>query len=112
MSMIRAIKRNIARNRLKDAGYERVNKRMSMTSGGTKQHIRMVERTHRGRKDSRMRRVYIDKVRAADPQIWRRVFSGDLEKKAVEAWKHASFRRAIASEARKMEAKKRGYRTA
>ena len=111
MSMIRASKRNIARNRMKDAGYDKVNRRMSMTSGGAKQHIKMVERTHRGQKNSRKRRAYIDKVRAADPQIWRRVFSGDLEKKAVEAWKTASFRRAIASEARKMEAKRRGYRT-
>lgn len=102
MSMTRTIARNIARNRLMDAGYERVNKRLSMTASGGAKHARMVERTHRGRKSSRRRAAYITKIRKNDPQIWRRILFGDLAKKAVKISKKASFKRALENRARKV----------
>lgn len=102
MSMTRTIARNIARNRLMDAGYERVNKRLSMTAGGGAKHAQIVERTHRGRKNSRRRAAYIAAIRKDDPQIWRRILFGDLAKKAVEISKKASFKRALENQARKV----------
>lgn len=102
MSMTRSIARNIARNRLADAGYERVNKRLSMTAQGGAQHARAVERCHRGRKSSRKRAAYIAMIRKTDPQLWRRILYGDLAKKAVEISKKASLRRALAIQARKV----------
>lgn len=106
MSMIRSLKRNIAKGRLQDAGYDRVNKRMSMTAGGS--HKREAEeRGTRGRRNSRMRSAFLEKRRKNDPPVWRRVTEGDLAKKAEEAVKKASLRRAIASEKKKMERKRR-----
>ena len=102
MSLTRSIARNIARNRLIDAGYERPNKRLSMTAKGGKKHAQAVERYHKGRKTSRRRRAYIEMIRKADPQIWRRILYGDLSKKAIEISKKASIRRALAIQARKV----------
>ena len=102
MSMTRSIARNIARNRLIDAGYERPNKRMSMTAKGGRKHAQAVERYHKGRKNSRKRLAYIAKIREEDPQIWRRILYGDLSKKAIEISKKASIRRALAIQARKV----------
>lgn len=102
MSLTRSIARNIARNRLIDAGYERPNKRLSMTAQGGKKHAQAVERYHRGRKNSRRRLAYIEMIRKADPQIWRRILYGDLSKKAIEISKKASIRRALAIQARKV----------
>ncbi len=102
MSLTRSIARNIARNRLIDAGYERPNKRLSMTAQGGKKHAQAVERYHKGRKNSRRRLAYIEMIRKDDPQIWRRILYGDLAKKAEEISKKASIRRALAIQARKV----------
>lgn len=108
MGMMRSLQRNIARARLTDAGYDRVNKRMSMTAGGS--HKREAEeRGHRGRKDSRKRRAFLDNRRKLDPPVWRRVTEGDLARKAEEASKKASLRRLIAFEGKKM--RKKQHRT-
>lgn len=102
MSMTRTIARNIARNRLIDAGYERPNKRLSMTAQGGRKHAQAVERYHRGWKTSRKRAAYIAKIRKGDPQIWRRILYGDLAKKAIEISKKASFKRALEIQTRKV----------
>ena len=102
MSMKRTILRNIARNRLIDAGYERPNKRLSMTAKGGRKHAQAVERYHRGWKTSRKRLAYIDMIRKEDPQIWRRVAFGDLSRKFRENSKKVSLRRALAAQARKI----------
>lgn len=73
MGMIRILKRSIAKARLKDAGYERINKRMGMRAA------------------------------KYDPPVWRRVTEGDLAEKAEEASKKASLKRKIADEAKKMK---------
>ena len=97
MSMRRTIARNIARERLKDAGYERVNRRMSMSTGG-RRRLKLARKIMSGRK----RRWYIQYRLHMDPPVWRRVFDGDLEKEAVKAWKKASLRRELANQARKV----------
>lgn len=102
MSMTRTIARNIARNHLIDAGYERPNKRLSMTAQGGAKHAQMVERTHRGRKNSRKRMDYIRKIRENDPQIWRRILYGDLAKKIEPIVRKANLRRGLAIQARKI----------
>ena len=97
MSMRSTIARNIARERLKDAGYERVNRRMSMSTGGRRQ-LKLTKKTM----SSGKRRWYIQARLHLDPPVWRRVFDGDLEKEAVKAWKKASLRRGLANQARKV----------
>lgn len=101
-SMKRTILRNIARNRLIDAGYERPNKRLSMTAKGGRKHAQAVERYHRGWKTSRKRLAYINMIRKEDPQIWRRVLCGDLSRKFRENSKKVSLRRALAAQALKI----------
>ena len=97
MSMRRTIARNIARERLKDAGYERVNRRMSMSTGG-RRRLKLTKKTM----SSGKRRWYIQARLHLDTPVWRRVFNGDLEKEAVKAWKKASFHRELARQARKV----------
>ena len=97
MSMRRTIARNIARERLKDAGYERVNRRMNMSTGG-RRRLKLTKKTM----SSGKRRWYIQARLHLDPPVCRRVFDGDLEKEAVKAWKKASFHRGLASQARKV----------
>ena len=82
MSMQRSIARNIAKNRLIDAGYERPGKRLSITANG--RYKRAEENVHRGRKNSRKRMAFFNKIRRLDPPTWRRVFCGDLSKKFAE----------------------------
>lgn len=105
--MARSIQRNMARQRLEDAGYERVNKRLGVTMGKSRQ-AEASEKYHRGRKNSRRRAAYLAKMRKAFPPVWRRVTEGDLAKKAVKAFKKASLNRAMACEmkrqARRMKA--------
>ena len=106
MSMHRTFARNIARNRLIDAGFERPNKRMGMTSGGKRGYIDTEMSQRRGWKNSRMARKMERKLRAKDPAVWRRALYGDLAKKFEEAWKKASFLRALGSQARKVHGEK------
>lgn len=104
MGMMRSLKRSIAKARLKDAGYDRVNKRISVTAGGVKKR-RAEERGRRGRLKSRTRDAYFQMRRKEDPPVWRRVTEGDLAKKASEASRKAWFHRNIANEAKKMQKK-------
>lgn len=117
MSMQRAIARNIAKNRLIDAGYERPGKRLSITANG--RYKRAEENVHRGRKNSRTRRAFFNKIRRLDPPTWRRVFCGDLSKKFSEnskkIWaargKVTDAKRARKKEARRLLELKRSNRS-
>ncbi len=102
MSMKRTILRNIARNRLIDAGYERPNRRMAMTAHGKRGYIDTVMSQRKGRPNSRMAKKFGESLRAADPQIWKRVAFGDLSRKFRENSKKVSLRRALAAQARKI----------
>ena len=102
MSMQRSIARNIARNRLKDAGYDRPNKRLGMSNGGKSGYIDTVMSQRKGRKNSRTARRFETKLRAGDPPVWKRVIFGDLKKKFEEASKRANLRRELAIQARKV----------
>lgn len=102
MSMQRSIARNIARNRLKDAGYDRPNKRLGMSNGGKSGYIDTVMSQRKGRRNSRMAKKFEAKLRASDPPVWKRVVFGDLKKKFEEASKRANLRRGLAIQARKV----------
>lgn len=102
MSMQRSIARNIARNRLIDAGYERPNKRMSITAQGGAGKRQMDEKFHRGRKNSRRRRAFLESLRRLDPPTWRRVFSGDISKKFAENQKKVWFKRGLANQEKRV----------
>lgn len=107
MSMQRTIARNIARNRLIDAGYERPNKRMGITSQGGAGKRQMDERSHRGRKNSRRRRAFLEAMRRLDPPTWRRVFNGDISKKFAENSKKVWFRRELAIQEKRVHRKRK-----
>lgn len=107
MSMQRSIARNIAKNRLVDAGYERPGKRLSITANG--RYKRAEENVHRGRKNSRKRTAFFNKIRRLDPPTWRRVFNGDLSKKFLENSKKVWFRRELAIQEKRVH-KKRKFR--
>ena len=62
MSMRRKIAREIARNRLKDAGYERVNKRIGMTAGGKREH-EMEDKMHGNSRSSARKRAWLSEMR-------------------------------------------------
>ena len=94
MSMIRKMQREIARQRLMDAGYDRVNRRLDW-------------RKTSQRKTSRRRASFLRKCLEQNPPVWRRILWGDLAKKAVEAEKKAALKRAIESEKKKMQKKHR-----
>jgi len=106
MSMIRKMQREIARQRLMDAGYDRVNRRLGWTKEGANKRD-AEEKYHRGWKTSRRRAAFLRKRLEQDPPAWRRILWGDLKKKAVEAEKKASLKRAIESEKKKMQKKHR-----
>ena len=107
MSMQRSIARNIARNRLIDAGYERPNKRMSITAQGGAGKRQMDERSHRGRKNSRKRREFLVMVRRLDPPTWRRVLTGDISRKFEENSKKVWFKRGLANQEKRVHKKRR-----
>ena len=94
MSMRRKIAREIARNRLKDAGYERVNKRIGMTAGGKREH-EMEDKMHGNSRSSARKRAWLSEMRKKNPPVWRRVLYGDLAKAAENACKKASLHRAL-----------------
>lgn len=104
MGMMRSLKRGIAKARLAEAGYDRVNKRMSVTAEGAKKR-QAEERNHGSRRKSRTINAFFQKRREEDPPVWRRVTEGDLAKKAEEASKKVWLKRNIANEAKKMRKK-------
>lgn len=102
MGMIRTIERNMARNRMKDAGYDKVNRRMGMTAGNGRMQARAAERDWRGRKNSRKKFAVVAKIRESDPPIWKRILWGDLEKKTEDVRKKEKMKRALANQVRKL----------
>lgn len=102
MSIQRSIARNIARNRLIDAGYERPNKRMAMSAGGKRGYIKTVISQRKGLKNSRMARAFEEKLRESDPPIWRRVLCGDLSKEFAENSAHVWFKRGLYTQAKRV----------
>ena len=91
--MIRTIKRNMARNRLKDMGYDRVNKRMGIRNG--MKGNRVLRRQVRNGQKSPTGRDRLGVFLKEHPAIWQRVLNGDLAKRAVIAEKAASRQRKI-----------------
>ena len=73
-----------------------------MTAKGGRKHAQSVERYHRGWKTSRKRLAYINMIRKEDPQIWRRIFCGDLKEKFKKGVEKANLRRALARQVRKI----------
>lgn len=64
--MIRSLKRNIAKNMMRDMGIEHINTRMGELQDPTDKH---------------------------SPKMWRRVFEGDLNAEAVKCAKKAALQR-------------------
>ena len=91
--MIRTIKRNMARNRLKDMGYDRVNKRLGYRNGLNGGRLRRA--TVRVNTRTRRRRAVWETFLKEHPALWQRVLAGDLQKKAIEAERAASRQRKI-----------------
>lgn len=91
--MIRTIKRNMARNRLKDMGYDRVNKRLGYRNGVKGGRLRRA--TVRVNTRTRRRRAVWETFLKEHPPIWKRVLEGDLRKKAIAAERAASRQRKI-----------------
>lgn len=102
MSMTRTIARNIARNKLKDAGYERPNKRLGMTAGGNRGYIDTMMSQRHGRKNSRKGKAFEAKIRENDPPVWRRILYGDLKDKFEASFRKASVNRAIGFQVKKV----------
>ena len=107
MSMQRPLARNMARERLADAGYERPNRRMSVTSQGGAKKRQMDEQSHRGRKNSRRRKAFLSAMRRLDPPVWRRVFNGDISKKFDENSKKVWFKRGLAIQEKRVHRKRK-----
>lgn len=112
MSMIRKIQREIARNRLADAGYDKVNKRLGMTGKGRASDVNTMLSQRRGFRNSRMARKFATRLWKDLPPVWKRVLVGDLAEQAEQASKKASMKREIAYEKRKMERKNGHHRAA
>ena len=93
--MIRTIKRNMARNRLKDMGYDKVNKRMGIRNG--LKGNRVLRRQIRNGQKTGPGRDRLGVFLKEHPAVWQRVLDGDLAKKAVAAEKAASRQRKINS---------------
>lgn len=91
--MIRSIKRNMARNRLKDMGYDKVNKRMGIRNDLKGNRVSRVQ-IRNGMKTPASR-DRLSKFLDEHPAVWKRVLVGDLAKKAKAAEKAASRQRKI-----------------
>ena len=91
--MIRTIKRNMARNRLKDMGYDRVNKRLGYRNG--LKGGRVMRKQIRNGMKTAGGRDRLNRFLAEHPAIWERVLVGDLRKKAIAAERAASRQRKI-----------------
>lgn len=105
MSMQRTIARNMARERLADSGYERPNRRMSVTSQGGAKKRQLDEQSHRGRKNSRRRKAFLSAMRHLDPPVWRRVLDGDISGKFENYQKKIWLKRELAIQAKRVHRK-------
>ena len=89
--MIRSIKRNIARNRMKDMGIGNVNQKMRLRSGDKetmpgREMIAKLNKTPKGR--AVLARRYKE-----HPALWQEVLYGAKKAEADEAFRKASWRR-------------------
>ena len=86
--MLRSIKRNIARNRMKDMGIDHINHKMAHRQNDTliKNTVQALQKTRNGRR--RLIAIY-----AKNPPIWKRIIEGDLKKTADKSWNQASIKR-------------------
>jgi len=86
-SSVRALKRNMARNLLKDLGADHVNKRMHMSNGNmNRKQFRKLLKTKHGR---RRWNAYSQEFFP----LWKRVLIGDMSKRAQRAFMVASGKR-------------------
>ena len=80
--MLRSIRRNIAKNLLRDMGYERVNEKLYQVKDPNKRPSEVVvtklTKTAQGR-------TRLDKMRSDNPPLWKRITQGDLAKDAQKA---------------------------
>lgn len=92
--MIRSIRRNIARNRMKDMGFDRVNRRMGIRNGI--KGNRLLRRQVRNGMKTPAARDRLAGYLKAHPPVWKRVLEGDLRERAVAAEKAESRKRKMA----------------
>ena len=85
--MIRSIKRNIARNRMRDMGFDKINKRMRTRldpeNSPRRIVIRKLEKTRQGRGKLAL-------FGMANPQLWKEVLNGRYQGDAEKAFRRAS----------------------
>lgn len=91
--MIRTIKRNIARNLLKDMGYDQVNRRLGYRNGLKNGRVTNVQ-IRNGMKTPASR-DRLGKFLKEHPAVWQRVLYGDLKSRAHQAFVQESRKRKI-----------------
>lgn len=91
--MIRAIKRNIARNLLKDMKYDKVNKRLGYRNGMKGGRVTNVQIRNGMKTPSSRERL--NKFLTEHPAVWQRVLYGDLKERAQKSFMAASRRRKV-----------------
>ena len=91
--MIRTIKRNIARNLLKDMGYDQVNRRLGYRNGLKNGRVTNVQ-IRNGMKTPASR-DRLNKFLKEHPAVWQRVLYGDLKERAQKSFMAASRRRKV-----------------
>lgn len=86
--MLRKIKREIAKGRMRDMGLDQINRRMSIRKDDTlvKNCVLAMQKTKNGRR--RLINIY-----AKNPPIWKRIIEGDLKKEGDRAFARASLER-------------------
>lgn len=91
--MIRAIKRNIARNLLKDMGYDQVNRRLGYRNGLKNGRVTNVQIRNGMKTPSSRDRL--NKFLKEHPAVWQRVLYGDLKEKAQKSFMVESRKRKV-----------------
>ena len=90
--MIRAIERNIARNRMKDMGFDKINKRMNTPMNPDKMPLpkvkKRMQRTAVGRRK-------LEVIRKENMPLWKRVLWGEYRESSEKAEKKASYERMV-----------------
>lgn len=91
MSMIRTIRRNVAKNLMKDMGYENVGQKMHLRIGDkdtlpSKEAVVKLQKTAQGR-------AKLAKAMEKHPPLWKEVLGGSKKKDADKAFEKMSWRR-------------------
>lgn len=86
--MLRKIKREIAKGRMRDMGLDHINLRMHIRKNDTlvKECVLALQKTKNGRR--RLINIY-----AKNPPLWKRIIEGDLKKDGDKAFARASLER-------------------